>query len=35
MVEGEDPTKELGKPEFENQGKTIGLLLHLTKPIWN
>jgi hypothetical protein len=35
MVEGKARPKEMEKPEFENLGKTVGLLLRLTRPIWN
>ena len=36
MVEGKARPNELGPPEFNiNLGKTIGLLLRITKSIWN
>ena len=36
MVEGKAHPNELGPPEFNiNLGKTIGLLLRMTKSIWN
>ena len=33
LVEGKDAPPERGDPEFNNTGKTVGLLLRLTKPI--
>ena len=36
LVEGRDCPQELGEPKFNNKGgKTIGLMLRMTKPIWN
>jgi hypothetical protein len=35
MVEGKKRAKDLGKMEFESLGKTVGLLLRMTRPIWN
>jgi hypothetical protein len=35
MVEGKGRHKDLGPMEFEGLGKTVGLLLRMTKPIWN
>lgn len=36
LVEGKDRPREMGPSEFENLGgKTVGLLLRLTKQIWN
>jgi hypothetical protein len=35
MVEGKGLAKDLSKMEFESTGKTVGLLLHMTQPIWN
>jgi hypothetical protein len=35
MVEGKKRAKDLGKIEFESLGKTVGLLLRMTRPIWN
>jgi hypothetical protein len=35
MVEGKGRSKELGQMEFEPLGKTVGLLLRMTRPIWN
>ena len=35
MVEGKGRAKDLGKMEFESLGKTVGLLLRTTRPIWN
>ena len=35
LVKGKDQPKELGKPEYEDQGgATVGLILRLTKTIW-
>jgi hypothetical protein len=35
LVEGKDEPKEgHGRKEFDELGKTVGLLLHLTKSIW-
>ncbi len=35
LVEGKDAPRERGKPEFETLGKTVGLLLRLTRSIWH
>jgi hypothetical protein len=35
LVEGKDRPWQLDKPDFVNHGKTVGLLLCLTRPIWN
>jgi hypothetical protein len=35
MVEGKGRAKELGRMEFEQLGKTVGLLLRMTRHIWN
>jgi hypothetical protein len=35
MVEGKGRNKDLGKMEFEELGKTVGLLLRMTQHIWN
>jgi len=35
MVEGKDCPRELGAPEFDEAGKTGGLLLRLTKSMHN
>jgi len=36
LVEGKDRPRQIGPPEFENfGGKTVGLLLRLTKVLWN
>jgi hypothetical protein len=36
LVEGKDRPREMGAPEFDNLGgKTVGLLLRLTKLLWN
>ena len=35
MVEGEDRTRELGAPEFDEAGMTRGLLLRLKKSLHN
>lgn len=35
MVEGKGRAKDLGRMEFEELGKTVGLLLRMTRPIWN
>ena len=35
MMEGKWRPKELGQMEFERLGKTVGLLLRMTRPIWN
>ena len=36
LVEGKDRPRELGSPEYDNHGgKTVGLLLRLTKQLWN
>jgi hypothetical protein len=35
LVEGKDRPWQLDKPDFINLGKTVGLLLCLTRPIWN
>jgi hypothetical protein len=35
MVEEKKRAKDLGKMEFESLGKTVGLLLRMTRPIWN
>jgi Transposase IS4 len=34
MKEKDEPKQGHGPKEFDNLGKTVGLLLHLTKPIW-
>ena len=36
MVEGNGRPNELGPPKYEDHvGKTVGLLLRMTKSIWN
>ena len=35
LVEGKDRPSHLGPKEFHDKGKTVGLLLRLTKPIWS
>ena len=35
IVEGKDKPRETGRPEFDNLGKTVGLMLRLTKMLWN
>jgi hypothetical protein len=35
LVEGKARPRELGGHEHDNLGKTVGLLLRITKPIWN
>ena len=35
IVEGKDRPKELPPQQFNNLGKTVGLLLRLTRSIWN
>ncbi len=35
LVEGKDWPKELGPKEFEDQGKTVGLMMHMSKNLWN
>lgn len=35
IVEGSDRPRGRDKPEFENLGKTVGLLLRLTRSLWN
>jgi len=34
LMEGKDKPPQVNK-EFSNRGKTVGLLLHLTRPIWH
>jgi Transposase IS4 len=34
LVEGKDAPPEKPAPEFNDKGKTVGLLLRLTRPIW-
>ena len=35
MVEGKDRPSHFPKPEFEEKGKTVGLLLRLTRSFWH
>jgi hypothetical protein len=35
LVEGKDQPRELGRKEYSEKGTTVGLLMHLTKPIWH
>jgi hypothetical protein len=35
MVEGKGQAKDLGKMEFEFLRKMVGVLLRMTRPIWN
>ncbi len=35
LVEGKDWQKELGSKEFNDQGKTVGLILCMSKNLWN
>ena len=35
LREGKDWPQNLGHNEFENIGKTMGILLQLTKPVWS
>jgi hypothetical protein len=35
IVEGKDRPHKLGGREYNELGKTVGLLLWITKPIWN
>eukprot|EP00977_Amphora_coffeiformis_P000513 scaffold130_cov151-Amphora_coffeaeformis.AAC.2 len=35
LVEGKDRPPEMAPPEHADQGKTVGLLLRLTEPIWH
>ena len=35
LREGKDQPQNLGKKEFDEIGKTIGILLRLTKPFWS
>ena len=35
LVEGKDRPSSLGEMEFDNYGKTFGLLLRVTRTIWN
>ena len=35
IVEGRDFPTERERPEFDEEGKTVGLLLRLTRPLWN
>jgi hypothetical protein len=35
LVEGKDRPRQLGPPEFHDLGKTVGLMLRLTRPIWH
>ena len=34
LREGKDRPRELGEKEHDNNGKTVGMLLRLTRPIW-
>ena len=34
LHEGKDYPTQLNNKEFNKLGKTIGMLLHLTKPVW-
>ena len=35
LVEGKDEPRERGQKQFDDLGKTVGLLLRLTKPLWS
>ena len=35
LREGKDRPQNLGHKEFNNIGKTMGILLRLTKPVWS
>ena len=35
LVEGKDRPRQMGPQEFDNLGKTVGLLLRLSRSIWN
>jgi hypothetical protein len=35
LVEGKDAPPEKQRPEFDDLGKTVGLLLRLTRSLWN
>ena len=35
LREGKDQPQNLGPKEFDNTGKTTGILLQLTKPVWS
>ena len=35
IVEGKDPPRQMPRPEFSALGPTTGLLLRLTRTIWN
>ena len=35
LVEGEDHPPQLERKEFDERGKTVGLLQRLTKQLWH
>mmetsp|Transcript_11947 Transcript_11947/g.25228 ORF Transcript_11947/g.25228 Transcript_11947/m.25228 type:complete len:318 (-) Transcript_11947:177-1130(-) len=35
LVEGKDRPPQLGRKEFEEHGKTVGLMLRMSKNLWN
>lgn len=35
LVEGKDRPRQMGHQEFDEHGKTVGLMLRLTHPIWH
>ncbi len=35
VVEGKDRPPQLGRKEFEERGKTVGLMLQMSKNLWN
>ena len=35
LVEGKDRPKELGPKEFDDRGRTVGLMMRMSKNLWN